>query len=389
MCWNASTNVWEQTFVNDNSANYPATPKGGDEAAWFWNPRTNEYVTLDMAQWRPQSYAFSMVTRTWRPIGDAQIRDLSRRLMPFGSGTAHSPDHNLTIITHGGQYIPNVTRVIDFNTTPPSYLELRTGLPPARVLIQNMFVYASTLRKFVLFGGLQFGTGRVANDLWTLDPVTWTWTQEQHVNAPPARDNAQMAYDPTQNVIYLTGGLLDNGTSESIVWILDLNRSPYTWTALPLPAGVAGVDYPRARIAGTSIFDANRGFCVVGGSLSGGSWWGESLATWCFKHQIGADTTPPPPPGSNGGSFTQSQLGNISVAWTRSPTDTGNAATTDVLRYELLRSQDNGATWIDGRTVAATGAPTYAFTYSSVLFGMVIVRAVDGANNPSAWVRLF
>jgi hypothetical protein len=390
MCWNATTNVWEETFRNDNSSKYPATPIGGDEGAWFFNPRTKEYVTLDMAHARPQSYAFSMVTRLWRPIGDTDIAGLSARTMPWGSGTAYSPDHNVVVITHGGQYVPAVTRVIDFKPATPTYTELRTGLPPGRVLIQNMFVYASSLRKFVLWGGYGFDAANVLNDLWLLDPVTWTWSKAAQVNPPPARDNAHMAYDPVQNIIYLHGGLLASGQSEpSIVWILDLNQTPFKWTALPVPSGTAGVNYPQHRYNGAATFDPQRGFCVVGGSVDNAVNWWDTLFTWCFQHKLSADTVPPNAPPAGSGAFTPSGLGDLAVAWSRSSSDTGNASTTDVVKYEVSRSEDGGITWKDLQAVLASGATQYTFTYRSIPTSQVRVRSIDSSNNASTYTRIY
>ncbi len=390
LCWDALNNIWQVPFVNDNSSNFPATPLGGDSASWFWNPRTTEYVVLDIAQVPPEAYAFNLINRTWRPIGNADIANISARQRPAGSGTAYSPLHNVVVITHGGNYsVGNVTRVINFNTTPPTYSELAISQPSRRGEVQNMFLYISSLRKFMLFGGFSNDTSSHLNDLWLLDPTTWTWSQVQQVNPPPPRADAMMGYDSAQNLVYLHGGYLNSGVTEnSIVWILDLNRTPYTWTALPVPAGTAGIDYPRRRIAGTSIFDPARGFCVVGGYLQGSTDWSEPLRTWCFRHTL-ADSTPPADPSSSGGQFVPLNLGDLTVNWLKSPSDTGSPSTTDVATYEVTRSEDSGVTWKDSRLVTATGASTYSYTYRQIPISQVRVRAIDAANNASHYVRLF
>lgn len=377
-CYNAATNVWENVYKGDLSATWP---KGGDEHAWGWDHVHGEYIILDTAHYRPQAYAFKMATRTWRKLTNADFAGIESRNLPFGAGTATSPDHDLMVITHGPSGGDALTRILDLKNGTYSELRPATGVafPENRNLIQNMFVYVSSLRKFLLFGGHSIVTNKNLNDLWLFDPVSKTWMKvTQSGDIPSPRANSHIAYDSVQNVVYLFGG---NVTEDPVVYILRL--SDFSWQKLPVPAGTVYVDRSPYRTNGTSMWSKEAGFCLTGGSLSPARDWSDSLRTWCFQHSLSADSTPPSSPPANTGSFVPSDLGNLTASWYKSASDPA-----DVARYEVQRSEDGGATWKDQVTVVATGAATYSHTYSGVKMSRVRVRAVDAAGNASAYVEI-
>jgi hypothetical protein len=378
MCYDAARNLWETVYAGDLSKTWP---KGGDEHAWGWDHTRNEYIMLDTAHFRPQAYAFVMATRSWRPITNADFAGIESRNMPFGAGTATSADHDLMVITHGPSGGNAVTRLLDLRNR--TYSELRPGpgvaFPENRNLIQNMFMYVPSLRKFLLWGGNSIATGKKLNDLWLFDPVSKTWMQvTQAGTVPAARANAHMAYDADQNVVYLFGG---NVTEDPVVHILRL--STFTWERLPVPAGTLYVDRSPFRINGVAMWSRDAGFCLSGGALSPARDWTDSLRTWCFQHSLASDTLPPASPAGNTSSFVPSDLGNLTASWYKSSSDP-----TDVARYEVQRSEDNGTTWKDQVTVIANGAATYNYTYAGVKMSRVRVRAVDNAGNASTYVEL-
>jgi hypothetical protein len=275
------------------------------------------------------------------------------------------------VITHGGAYPTRAVRFFDLQNR--IYSEINSASNPSpRTLVQNQFLYLSSIKKFLLFGGWS-GT-QYLNDLWLLDPVTKSWMPIAHGNAPAANANAHMAYDSVQDVVYLTGG--DRGSARVSI----LHLSSWTWEHLPLPSGTAFVDYPTRRRVGAGMFHPVAGFCTVAGKLDGGTWI-ESLRTWCFKHAISIDNDPPAQPPAGGSDFVPSNLGDLLVGWEKSADDPG-----DVVRYEVERSENSGVTWIDTVTIAANGSPTYSHTYQGVPDGPFRVRSVDAAGNRSDYL---
>ena len=250
-------------------------PNGGDLHAFAWDHVNKEYITLDGSRNGRQAFAFNLTTRTWRPLTNADFSGLDGRTFVSGSGTAVSPDHDLIVIFGGGLYASNVTRILDLRNR--TYREV---VGPAalqrRSYVQNQFLYISSIKQFLLFGGWN---NQYLNDLWLFDPRSQTWTQVAHQNPPTGRYFAQMAYDPVQNIVYLTGG--HNGSGRVSI----LHIATWTWEHLPLPPGRVLIDYPGQRSVGTAMFDPGSGFCTTAGELEGGTWL-DNLRTWCFKHQV-------------------------------------------------------------------------------------------------------
>ena len=76
-----------------------------------------------------------------------------------------------------------------------------------------------------------------ADDMWEWNGATWT--KVTPVNTPPARENGQMAYDPTLDRIVMYAGY--GGYFLSDLWILNANN---TWS--PRPEVVVGGRKQRA-----------------------------------------------------------------------------------------------------------------------------------------------
>ena len=194
VCYDASTNQWE--WVYDRGSTVPA-PNGGDLHTFAWDHVRKEYITLDGGRNGRQAFAFNITTRTWRPLTNNDFMGLDDRMFVSGSGTAVSPDHDLLVIFGGaGLYVSNVARLLDLRNRTYSEVAGPASLP-RRSYVQNQFLYISSLRQFLLFGGRDGQS--YLNDLWLFDPQSKTWTPVAHQNPPTGRYFAQMAYDPIQN----------------------------------------------------------------------------------------------------------------------------------------------------------------------------------------------
>lgn len=271
-CWDAGTNTIETVYLYDSE---PIQPIRGDLQTWFWDHVMGEYVNV----LGDEVWAFQYMTRTWRQLTERDFTGLAIQRGVATSGSAVSRDHHLAVVVAGGPYDSRQTRIFDL--AHRTYTEFSAPLDmPVRSFAQQQFVYVASIKKFLLFGGLNGGT--LLNDLWLLDPITWTWTQVAHQNPPTPRYLAQLAYDASDNRVYLTGGSGGDGH------IMRLSLATWTWEQLPLPLGTVLMDYPGHRTTGASVVDPLRGWCSTGGALVEGGSWIDDANIWCVRVEASA-----------------------------------------------------------------------------------------------------
>jgi hypothetical protein len=170
------------------------------------------------------------------------------------------------------------------NTWSP-YSSSPTARPPKREQIENVMVYDSFHRKFILFGG------RICNDpsygkyadTWEYDLATNTWTQTTPAVSPPAREKHTMVYDSLHHVVIMHGGSRSGGGSHSDTWVYDSGTRRWTQIASAGPT-------PSRYLHGMSYDVANDVVILFGGE-------GAPNDTWAFRYQpSGPPTDPPSPP---------------------------------------------------------------------------------------------
>jgi Galactose oxidase, central domain len=285
-CYDPSTNVLETVYVNGSQT---PDPQNGDLQIFGWDHVNMEYLAMDGGRTiGPYPMAFSMVTRTWRILTNADFDGIESRTKTSAAGSATSPDHDVFVVFGSfSGYTGRKTLIYDLRNR--TYRELAgPASMPSRNHTQGQFLYIPSLRRFLLFGGDSYNSGPL-NDLWLLDPVTWVWTSVTAQNPPSGRSFSQMAYDPLNDVVYLYGG---NSAPDAGVWVLHLNT--WAWEYIPEPAGIVLVDYPGIRRVGAGIFDSGAGFCSGAGILPGTNWIG-SAEIWCWTHSFNGPPPPPPP----------------------------------------------------------------------------------------------
>jgi hypothetical protein len=117
-------------------------------------------------------------------------------------------------------------------------------------------IYDSENRRYVIFGGYDYG---LLNEVWSLtlgDTPTWSPVSTSG-QSPGERDGSQWGYDPARNRLIIFGGYgqhLPFGELAylSDVWELSLGNTP-TWHEI-LPSGTP----PAPRLAGAAIYDPLR-----------------------------------------------------------------------------------------------------------------------------------
>jgi hypothetical protein len=102
----------------------------------------------------------------------------------------------------------------------------------------HVLAYDENVKKVVLFGGEDFGWGRL-NDTWEYNGVDWTDVTPVGVK-PTIRDHMAMAYDPVSKKILMHGGR--SGENETWMW----DSVAGTWTQLVI-GGVEDIDKPFGR----------------------------------------------------------------------------------------------------------------------------------------------
>lgn len=287
-CYDARSNVHEMVYLDRSQT---PDPQNGDLQIFGWDHVNKEYLAMDGGRTiGPHPMAFSMITRTWRILTNADFDMIESRTVTSSAGSATSPDHDVFVVFAGSAWGYAGKKTLVFDLRNRTYRELPGPASMSkRNNTQGQLLYISSLKRFLLFGGQSEG-GALLNDLWLLDPVTWTWAQVSPQNPPPGRIFSQMAYDRVQNKVYLYGGW---GADDGEVSVLHVNN--WSWEHLPEPTGTVRVNYPGLRRVGAGMFDPSAGFCSGSGVLVGTDWIG-SAAIWCWTHQFDGSAPPPPPP---------------------------------------------------------------------------------------------
>lgn len=286
-CYDPPINALETVYVDKSRT---PDPQNGDLQIFGWDHVNREYLAMDGGRTiGPYPMAFSMMTRRWRILTNADFNAIESRTRAASAGSATSPDHDLFVVFAGAHAGYPGRKVLIYDLRNRTYRELiGPASMPSRNRTQGQFLYVASLKKFLLFGGAG-ESGQLLNDLWLFDPATWRWIPVKAQHPPSGRYFSQMAYDSINDLVYVYGGY---GAADGGVSVLHL--STWIWEHLPAPPGTVLVDYPGIRRVGAGIFDPSAGFCSGAGVLVGTNWLG-SARIWCWTHQVnGLPPTPAP-----------------------------------------------------------------------------------------------
>jgi hypothetical protein len=151
-----------------------------------------------------------------------------------------------------------------------SQISVLNGLGPAGRTGHAMAGSTAT-PSVLLFGGQ--GTNSQFNDTWTYNGDGYAWTQQFPATSPSARSGHCMAYDSTNSLYVLFGGMNEyNFLPETWTY------SGGTWSKVAVANGVG----PTGRIGAQMAFDTANGLTIMYGGIEAGSNY-PSNTTWSFN----------------------------------------------------------------------------------------------------------
>ena len=261
---------------------YNLLPQRGGGGTWYYSPVTHTwgsltgphwgysgqspgsrlspsmaYSSLDRAlvmfggQGNNDTWALDVLTKTWvRQIPGGGPGSPEPRAQITNSMVYDSP--NDVFILFGGCLCignagPSAGDTWAYRLSTNRWTKMNPPVSPPARQAHNM-VYDSTNRVVVLFGGWDWPSGKVFNDLWVYSYASNMWTQVFPALSPPERAIAGMAYDPVNQVSVLYGGSTVEG-SRFDVWTLQLQGSN---TDNPVPS-ITSIS-PNTVVAGGPSF---------------------------------------------------------------------------------------------------------------------------------------
>ncbi len=155
--------------------------------------------------------------------------------------------------------------------------------PPARN--EAAMAYDPDRDRMILFGGYA-GAARFA-DTWELDPPRLLWTNLTKTSRPPARFGTAMVYYPDRKQMVMFGGH-DGKTMMNDTWIMDYYNSSRTWHRESPKTS------PPGRFRHKMVYDASRKRVV----MFGGASWRSAFFNdaWEWDGENWTKINPPSPP---------------------------------------------------------------------------------------------
>ena len=152
---------------------------GNSKGLWWYDPSGNNWTQKIIAQ--------NTVSTPSARSGHSMVWDGARMIMFGGNGV----DNNLLwyepVSNTWIEKLPNGT----------------VGAPSARS--GHSMVWDSAGQRVIMFGGIESYSSH-KNDLWYYYPATNTWVQQTTVDAPSARSDHSMVWDPMRNIGIMFGG---------------------------------------------------------------------------------------------------------------------------------------------------------------------------------------
>lgn len=254
---------------NTPGASSPSASGGRTILSQVVPARSGASVAYDARHNQVVLFGGDATNDTWTWNGQSWAQLFPASVPPVRSGASMAYDAATgQIILFGGTGVTGTALGDTWAWNGGNWIPLSPSVsPPARA--QASMVYDTQHQQIVLFGGMVMGgqhTSPSANDTWVWNGTNWQ--QEHPKTTPPARAQANMAYDKAHHQAVLFGGT--NGVSvlnDTWAW----NGSD--WQSLR-PA-----TSPVARAGGSMAYDASSQQVV----LFGGTGAADLNDTWVWN----------------------------------------------------------------------------------------------------------
>jgi hypothetical protein len=278
LAYDFTLNRWDVVGLNGNFHS-ESLPESGHEVGMLqYDPNQNIFLNY-CCHSGSQGYERPEHTWLYDPVGNVG-RDMQTPTMPGLTTEAQaafdSADNVYVLFDRGaGTWV--------YSPTANSWTQMKpNGTPPTTSGYFGAMAYDSTNNKLYLFGGT-LGNGTYANDLYMYDVPSNTWTKLAPSGTPPsARQYPGFSFDSTDNVFLLFGG--QNTSILNDTWIYDPTANK--WTQL---TPVVSPPVPTQATFQRLAYDPNDNVFVMVASGTGGYANGISTGyaaqTWFYRYK--------------------------------------------------------------------------------------------------------
>src|SRR5579862_1912521 len=351
--YNFDTNSWDVVDMG-GLLHTENIPEGGESQGYFdYNSNNNTvvYHCCTSGSNQPENASHTW----WYDVLGQTGRDKHTSPKPdaLQPGGAFDQAHNVFVVHGGGSFAGTWT----YNPVTNKWQRMSTnGTSPNLSLILPALAYNSNTEQIYLFGGSYGAPTVYSSDLYVYDVPTNTWTLISPTGGvkPPARFRHAFAYDSTNNIFLMYGGVNASGVLGD-TWIF--NPATNAWTQVnPSQAPSVGTTADFARMA----YDSDHNVFVLAhqgtGGYFGGAWSAYSVQTWLFRYKGG---------GPNAGALAPTahaapgSINRNAASWAKDPAITSSGSElylswsetgspfdpTNVAWLHLYVSQYAGGTW--------------------------------------------
>jgi hypothetical protein len=202
--WKCNSTTWSQVSLPAEVIPYaqPTTLRGA--GACYQSSETSGFIFGGAT---PYNRHYVLDTWSWASNVWTLLAPVNN---PVAAEWPAFASNSITAVLFGGKNFDGPSsQCLSWNGT--NWVNVATGVagvnrPSAR--FGSSLIWDSSLSRFILFGG--FTTNGPANDLWSLNPTGFVWSNITQTNPPPPRGFQNLVYSSITSSSLLFGGLSTN-----------------------------------------------------------------------------------------------------------------------------------------------------------------------------------
>lgn len=267
----------------------------------------------------------------WTKIPDPSSPDniIIDTLVP---GFAYDSDHQQLLMFGGEKYYGrNWTYIFDVKTK--QWIAKNPTNPPSiRSQIENVMVYDSFHKVFVLFGGRicpDYPSCIVYDDTWVYNPVIEEWINMNPPVSPSGRQQHTMVYDSYNKVVVLFGGGGNNGLLND-TWVYDVGTN--TWME------VQTANAPPKRALHAMSYDATNKRSIIFSGVDNN--FNNYRDTWALELNIPSPDIDISPPIISNINISDITSASVKISWTTDEASTAQVEYGTTAQYGMLSILD-------------------------------------------------